>query len=247
MKEFLVKYFNSSEQMASQAAVLIKKLAIKNVKEKKFFTLVLSGGKTPETVFSLLAEKEYSSFIPWKSVYVFWGDERCVPPDHPDSNYKSAYDNLLSKIPIPEENIFPMVLNNFKNPVSVAKSYEFTLKKFFDSKKLLLKDKFSSFDLILLGMGTDGHTVSLFPGSKALKEREKWVVSVPAPATATPRIPRITLTYPLINSAKKVLFLISGKDKKELAEKIIHSPAQDINKFPAAGINPAGDLIWYIS
>src|SRR2546430_4372299 len=163
------------------------------------FTAALSGGSTPRTLYSLLAMPDYKESIPWSQVHLFWGDERCVPPDHQDSNYRMAREALLSKITIPTDNVHRMA--GEKEPQVAAVEYEEQLRKLFQPPPGALPH----FDLILLGLGEDGHTVSLFPGSEALDEQERLVI---APYIEKLQTHRITLSLPVINEAAVILFLV---------------------------------------
>jgi len=171
------------------------------------FTVALSGGSTPRGLYSLLANPSapFLERVPWESTHFFWGDERHVPPEHPDSNYRMAYETLLSKVPVPPENVHRIRAEN-PDPVRVAENYEAELQEFFrygDSE-------WPRFDLVLLGMGADGHTASLFPGTEILFE-EKLAVS--AQWIETYNAHRISLTPPVLNHASGVIFLVSGGEK----------------------------------
>ena len=197
------------------------------------FSLALSGGSTPGRFFELLALED----IPWDMVHIFWADERLVAPDSPDSNLRLARERLLSIAPVPERNIHPMATaapGPGMTPERLAKAYESVLGDFFG------KEGFPAFDAIHLGLGGDGHTASLFPGQPALFERERWVVPVEYPK-ASPPIPRLTLTLPVLNAARRVFFLISGADKRQLAEDILAGRG---GEYPASMVRPAGTLLW---
>ena len=230
------------------AAEFILSSAEKSIEQNGVFSIALSGGTTPLGVYKLLAEEPFRRNnvllhghlqFPWNATHIFWGDERCVPYDDERSNYKSAYDDLISKIRIPENNIHK--IPSITNPEKAASEYEKNLKKFFKIKN----NTFPEFDLILLGMGSDGHTASLFPNSKSLKEKKKWVIETDIPEME-PRVKRITFTLPVINNAKSVLILISGKEKKEIADKIINNNLEPQNKYPAAMVKPRGKISWLI-
>lgn len=205
------------------------------------FTLALSGGSTPQRLYELLAEEPFFSAIEWPRVYIFWGDERCVPLEHPESNYRMARESLLDQVPIPAENIFPMP--GAAEPEEGARQYETTIRRFFG---LRVGNEFPCFDLVLLGLGPDGHTASLFPGSAALKETQRLVVASPPPTTVRPPVPRLTMTLSLLRRAGKLWFLVSGPDKEEVAAAIIKRAAGS-ERFPAARIRPEGDCIWFLS
>jgi 6-phosphogluconolactonase len=197
-------------------------------------SLVLSGGSTPRTLYGLLASR-FREQIPWLYVHVFWGDERYVPPDDAQSNYRMAKETLLNHVPCPHANVHPMP-THFSDPDAAARDYEATLKEYFASES-------PRFDLVLLGLGPEGHTASLFPGSPALQERTRWVVAVTAPAE--PPI-RLTLTLPALTRAANTFFLVTGLDKAQALDHVLVGPA-DPNMYPAAGVRPVeGTLIWWV-
>lgn len=198
------------------------------------FTLALAGGNTPRPLYRLLAA-EHRDQIPWARVHLFWGDERYVPQDDPRSNYRLAREALLDHVPIPAENVHPMS-TDFPDPDAAARAYEDMLRSRFASP-------WPHFDTVLLGLGTDGHTASLFPGSPALEEQERWVVAVRAPVEPSLRL---TLTLPVLNHAAQVSFLVAGEDKaRALHRAFADAPHPRI--CPAAGVRPrSGDVIWWV-
>jgi 6-phosphogluconolactonase len=210
------------------------------IEEHGQYTMALSGGKTPEFLYSLLAS-EFSERMGWNSIHLFWGDERFVPQDHPDSNFRMAYHAWISKVPIPRQNIH-RIPTETETPEEAARFYEKTLKEFFnppDNKSI------PAFDAILLGVGTDGHTASLFPGSRVLGEKSRWVVSVEAPPSVFPK-KRITLTLPLINSSREVFFFAFGDEKKNVLSKIFKEPEKAKKVYPAAMVKAQERLLWYV-
>lgn len=210
------------------------------IEEHGQYTMAISGGKTPELLYSLLAS-EFSERMGWNSIHLFWGDERFVPQDHPDSNFRMAYHAWISKVPIPRQNIH-RIPTETETPEEAARSYEKTLKEFFnppDNKSI------PAFDAILLGVGTDGHTASLFPGSRVLGEKSRWVVSVEAPPSVFPK-KRITLTLPLINSSREVFFFAFGDEKKNVLSKIFEDPEKAKKVYPAAMVKAQEKLLWYV-
>ena len=240
-----VRRYPNFEDMSRAAAGFVYELAEKAVNEKGFFSIVLSGGKTPRAVYEILAKKEFSDRMPWQHTHVFWGDERFVAPDHPDSNYAMAFHTLISKVPLPPENVHRIPTETYP-PDTIAALYENALQMFFQN--IGRGEEISTlpaFDLILLGVGRDGHTASLFPGDLALEERSRWVVAVSG-SKATPPVPRITLTYPIINKAGCVLFLTSVSGKKEVLEAILDGPVPADQPYPAARVQPLGSLLWFI-
>ena len=198
------------------------------------FCVALSGGNTPRGVYSLLATERDS--LPWDKMFVFFGDERCVPPDHPDSNYRMANEALLSRVPIPKENVFRVEAE--LAPDVAAQKYDDKLRGFFR----LAAGEFPRFDLIFLGMGEDGHTASLFPGSAALNEGSRIVV---ANWVEKFKSYRITLTFPVLNNAEEVCFLVAGREKEPVIRDIFKSGNAD--KYPAGRVRPeSGRLVWMV-
>ncbi|HEY1267387.1 MAG TPA: 6-phosphogluconolactonase [Candidatus Binatia bacterium] len=198
------------------------------------FTVALSGGNTPRALYAALAGSEFRSEIAWDHVHFFWGDERSVPADHPDSNYRMAYETLLSRVPVTQANIHR--IETERGPEKAAAAYEAELRDFF----ALSPSVFPRFDLILLGIGEEGHTASLFPGSAALEERERLVIATYVEKLKTDRI---TFTLPLLNSAAEVAFLVSGKSKAGVVKEMLHDGAD----LPAARVAPTnGRLSWFL-
>jgi 6-phosphogluconolactonase len=247
-----VRRYHNLEVLSNAAAKFICSLANECVYESGLFTIVLSGSKTPKTLYENLARPSFSTRMPWSHIHLFWGDERCVPPDHPDSNFAMASRALVSKVPVPPQNVHP-IPTTFESPEKVAENYEEILRKFFDSSVTAKPhpgarhggEPFPSFDLILLGVGRDGHTASLFPGDRALEEERRWVAAVFSPQ-GTPRVPRITLTLPVINRARCVLFMASGSEKHEVIRPILGDSGPVRASYPAARVQPEGRVVWLI-
>lgn len=199
------------------------------------FAVALSGGSTPKALYSLLASK-YSDFV-WNRVFLFFGDERHVPPDDPESNFKMVKESLLTNVPIPPENVFRVKTEN-PDAAAAALEYEGELRKFFEVKP----SEFPRFDLILLGMGPDGHTASLFPGSDALSEQTRLVV---ANWVAKFNTHRITFTFPVLNRAGEVMFMASGADKADMLHRVLEVKTPP--SLPAQNVQPSdGKLLWMI-
>jgi 6-phosphogluconolactonase len=198
------------------------------------FAISLSGGSTPRRLYQLLAEPPYRDAVPWDRIHWFWGDERFVPPDHPDSNYRMVREALLSRAPVPAANIHPIETSG--DPAAAARAYERILKSFYGSENL--DPARPLFDIELLGLGPDGHTASLFPGTKVLEERQRWVAEVVGAKPET----RITLTYPVLDSARHTAFLVAGTDKREPLTRVL---AHD-EGLPAARVQPVGELVWFV-
>ncbi len=207
------------------------------------FTVALAGGSTPKGMYALLASDTYRDRIDWQKVHVFFGDERCVPPEDEFSNYRMANASLLTNVPIPKRQIYR--IRGEAPPNIAAGEYEGTLLRIFGQSDAAPLPRF---DLILLGMGPDGHTASLFPGSPALKESKRWVVDnyvEKFKGTKTPWL-RVTLTYPVLNAAAHVLFMVAGADKADALYEVLHGePNPDL--YPSQRIRPsAGRLTWLV-
>lgn len=201
------------------------------------FAVALSGGSTPKGLYALLAS-DFRSSVPWKQTFFFWGDERHVPPDHADSNYRMAHEAMLSKVPVPAENIFRVLAEEKDASVAAAK-YEQTLRNFFH----LQPGEFPSFDLIHLGMGPDGHTASLFPSTSALKEKSRLAVANWVEKFKTYRI---TVTFPVLNNGQCISFMVAGPDKATPLHEVLEGDAPG-DQFPAKLVKPtSGKLIWFV-
>jgi 6-phosphogluconolactonase len=202
------------------------------------FRVVLSGGSTPRGLLSLLASDPYRARLPWGAIHFFWGDERPVPPDHPDSNYGMARETLLSRVPVPPNNVHRIPGEEEDLGVAAA-AYERTLKGVFR----LTGEERPRFDLVYLGLGSDGHTASLFPGTKALHEERRLVV---ANWVGKLYSHRITLTAPVLNAAALVVFLVAGADKAVPLKAVLEGPREP-DQLPAQLIQPEGGrLVWLV-
>ncbi len=204
------------------------------VSERGRCAIALAGGHTPEQMYRLWAE-QYRERFPWDKIHLFWSDERYVPADDPRSNYRMVREALLEQAPLPSGNVHPMP-TDFAQPDDAARAYEATLRKFFSPGE-------GAFDLVFLGVGGEGHTASLFPGSPALTERERWVVAVRAPVE--PPI-RLSLTLPVLNRARHVFFMVAGAGKQEIVQSIRKDPDAAARRYPAAMVRPAGRLVWFL-
>jgi 6-phosphogluconolactonase len=197
--------------------------------------VALSGGSTPLGMYRLLAGEPYRSEMPWSRVHVFWGDERCVSPDHPASNYGAAKSALLDRIPLPASQVHPMP--GELPPEAGAFAYEQEMRAFFRTPG----GKMPVFDLVFLGMGGDGHTASLFPGRTGLEERKRWVMAVRG---GRPDVNRLTLTLPVINRARKVLFLVTGREKARALRTVLEAVG---SRLPAQLVRPSSEsLVWVV-
>ena len=203
------------------------------------FTVALSGGSTPKALYSLLAAN-YADFA-WNRIFLFFGDERHVPPTDPDSNYRMVNESLLTKIAIPAENVFRVPAEN-PDAAAAASDYETQLRRFFELRPEDRPGEFPRFDLILLGMGSDGHTASLFPDSAALDEQSRLVV---ANWVAKFNTHRITFTFPVLNRAAEVVFMASGADKANMLHQVLE--AKNTPPLPSQRVQPSdGKLLWML-
>jgi 6-phosphogluconolactonase len=229
-----LRVFPDVNELSLRAAAAVATTINDAVRSTARCSLLLSGGSTPRTLYGLLASR-FREQIPWAHVHVFWGDERYVPHDDAHSNYRMAKETLLDHVPCPAANIHPMP-THLSDPDAAARDYEATLRNYFAAE-------LPEFDLVLLGLGPEGHTASLFPGSPALAEPTRWVRAVTAPAD--PPL-RLTLTFPALNRAANAYFLVTGSNKARALHHILTGTA-DPNTFPAAGVRLAsGTLIWWV-
>lgn len=236
-----VQIYPDPNTLALTAAEKVIEAANEAVQERGVFSMALSGGSTPQILYHTLASEPFSERVDWSRTQVFWGDERCVPPDHANSNFFKAQQVLFSRVPIPSENIH-RIPTEFP-PEQAAELYEETLLKFFSGLASEEDRNNARFDLVLLGMGDDGHTASLFPGTPAIHEDRRWVAAQYVDKLAAWRI---TLTPAILNRARQVLFLISGAGKSTALQRVIYgSYAPD--RYPAQVIRPqTGNLLWLI-
>ena len=198
------------------------------------FRVSLSGGSTPKTLYGLLASDEFRDRFPWSRVSWYWGDERFVPHDHPESNFRMIRETMLAKAPVPPENIHPIPTDGA--PEDAARRYERTLQEAYGATTL--DPQRPLFDVTLLGLGADGHTASLLPGEPVLNERKRWVAAV---SHGRPEV-RITMTYPVIESSRRVAFLVAGDEKAAIVSAIRAGNSQ----VPAARVQPVGELLWFV-
>jgi 6-phosphogluconolactonase len=230
-----LRKLTTPQDLFQAAADEVLHAATKSIGQRGRFTLVLAGGSTPKNLYTLIAAN--AAGVPWDKIYFFWGDERHVPPDHADSNFRMANEALLSKVPVPTANIFRIPAEN-PDAAAAAQTYEATLRKFFE----LRGGEFPRFDFILLGIGPEGHTASLFPETTALQEKSRlvvdnWVEKLKAN--------RITMTLPVLNAAREVAFLVSGMDKAPIVHEVLEGKAPE--KYPCRMVQPNdGKLIWFV-
>jgi 6-phosphogluconolactonase len=201
---------------------------------KGAFRVALSGGSTPKMLYEVLASDDFRTRFPWQRVVWYWGDERFVPHDHPDSNYRMTREALLDKVPVPPDNIHPIPVDGA--PKEAARRYERVLQGAYGAA--VLDPARPLFDINLLGLGPDGHTASLLPGEPVLQERKRWVAAVPH---GRPEV-RITMTYPALESSRQAAFLVTGEKKAAIVGAIRAGGSQ----VPAARVKPVGELVWFL-
>ncbi|MBN8920462.1 MAG: 6-phosphogluconolactonase [Rhizobiales bacterium] len=223
--------FEDPETLAHQVAGWLCALARAS---ERTFAVSLSGGSTPRRLYELLATPHIASRFPWNRVHWFWSDERFVPHEHRDSNYGMARDAFLSRVPVPADNIHAIPTEGI-SPEQAAIAYEATLKHFYGADTLALGQPL--FDVTLLGIGEDGHTASLFPNQPALNETRRWVIEV----IGATSVPRITLTYPALDSSRDVAFVVTGRGKRDVVARVQSGD----RTIPAGLVRPVGRLHWF--
>jgi 6-phosphogluconolactonase len=232
-----IRTLSTPQELFAAAAEEVVHTAKQAIDARGRFTIALSGGSTPKSLFNLLATNARTS-LPWDRMFFFWGDERHVPPTDPESNYRMADETMLSRIPVAAGNVFRVAAEN-PDAGAAAAAYDQTLKKFF----ALQPGQFPLFDLILLGMGPDGHTASLFPGTAGLQEKSRLFISNWVEKFKTNRL---TLTLPVLNAAREVAFLISGTDKAPALKEVLEGSAPG-DQYPAKLVRPVdGKLLWLL-
>jgi 6-phosphogluconolactonase len=234
MSSRTIRAFADGESLSEAAAHEFVRCAREAITTRGRFTVALSGGCTPKRLYQLLAKETFRSQVDWVRVEIFWGDERCVPPDDPQSNYHMAREAMLAQLPIPAEHIHRMEAER-PDLDAAARDYQNVLARIVPGEPPAL-------DLVLLGMGTDGHTASLFPHTDALRETARWVVPNHVPQLNTNRL---TLTRPILNRAREVLFLVAGAEKAERLGEVLVGPA-DPTRLPSQSIQPDGQLVWFL-
>ncbi|PWJ58480.1 6-phosphogluconolactonase [Dyadobacter jejuensis] len=229
-----IKTFEDTASLNEALAIFIDQ-DIKNVlAQKPIYTFVLSGGSTPKQLFRILANEPYKNSIPWEKIHFFWGDERFVPYNDERNNAKMAFDELLSLVPVRPDQVHRMQTE--LSPAEAVADYTQVLKGYF-------KETGPTFDLVLLGMGEDGHTLSLFPGTEVIEEKDKWVDSY---FLEPQQMVRITLTAPIVNRAATVAFALAGAGKAPALKEVLEGPPNR-TQYPSQIINPErGNLLWFI-
>lgn len=229
-----LRVYPDTTALARAVATHFVEVAEASIQLNRRFSVALAGGRTPEPIYRLLATPEFSQSIDWKHVHLFWGDERCVAPDHQESNYRLAWDTFIDHVPISMDNVHRIL--GEVDPVLAAETYEQDLKDHF-------KSAWPRFDLIFLGLGDDGHTASIFPGTAAASEAQRLVVATQQPATNQWRV---SLTLPAINAAANVAFLVAGVSKARML-RIVRSGIVSAAELPASAVDPtAGTLTWFV-
>jgi 6-phosphogluconolactonase len=232
-----IRVLKTPQELFAAAAEEVVRLANQAVAERGRFTIALSGGSTPKSLFNLLATNARPT-LPWDRMFFFWSDERHVPPTDPDSNYRMADEAMLSKVPVPPGNVFRVPSEN-PDAEAAAKEYESALRKFFQPEP----GQFPRFDLILLGMGPDGHTASLFPGTAGLQEKSRLVIANWVEKLKTHRL---SFTFPVLNAARVVAFLVSGTDKASVLRAVLEEKVPG-EQYPAKLVQPKdGKMIWFL-
>ncbi len=232
-----IRVLTTPQELFEAAAEEVIHSAQEAVEQRGRFTIALSGGSTPKSLFNLLATNA-KTVLPWDRMFFFWGDERHVPPTDPDSNYRMADETMLSKIPVAAGNVFRVPAEN-PDAAAAAEAYEQTLRKFFQLKP----GELPVFDLILLGMGPDGHTASLFPNTAGLQEKSRLVIANWVEKLKTSRL---SLTLPVLNAARCVTFLVSGTDKATVLKTVLEEDVPG-EQYPSKLVRPTnGKLIWLI-
>lgn len=233
----LIRAFDTIDELSAGAAEQIVKLAKASVAERGRFSVALAGGNTPKQLYELLATR-YRDAVDWARTIVVFGDERFVGPDDPRSNYRMAREALLSRVPIPPGQVLPVPTDS-PTPAAAADAYDRML------RDALVSDDGTTVDVALLGIGPDGHTASLFPGTPAVSERSRWASAVAAPTTVQPAVPRVTTTLPFLNAARYAIFLIAGADKRPVIEQMLRV-APGASPYPAAMVAPQIATLWMI-
>jgi 6-phosphogluconolactonase len=227
------RVFPDLDALSRAAVEEVLRVVADSVAARGRSAIALAGGHTPARMYALWAA-EYNAQTPWDKVHLFWGDERFVPQNDSLSNYRMARESLIARVPIPAANVHP-VPTNFEQPRQAADVYETELRKFFGAAP--------AFDVQLLGLGGEGHTASLFPGSPALDEKQRWAAAVRAPAEPPDRL---TLTPVVLNCGRNTFFLVAGENKRKILAALRSEPDSKPSEYPAARIRPTGRVLWFL-
>lgn len=238
MAQSVIRVFPDLERLSREAAEQFVRLAQQQAHEGCRFSVALAGGSTPRRLYELLASEPYRSRAPWECVDVFWTDERCVPPDHPDSNFRMANETLLSRVLVPADHLHRIPAEQ-RDPASAAMAYERILRACFQAPD----DVVPELDLVVLGLGEDGHTASLFPRSPALHEANRLVI---ATAGGVPNLQRVSLTIPVLTHAKALMWLVAGEQKATTVRAVLEGPKRP-EELPAQMVTPRrGAALWLL-
>jgi 6-phosphogluconolactonase len=233
-----IRVYQNAGQVNRALAERFASISGKAIAARGRFVVSLAGGNTPHGAYELMTTPEYVALIDWQSAYVFWGDERCVPPESLESNARSVRETLLNHVPVPVNHIHR--IRGEIDPEQAAEEYDKTLREFFRNRMQSGKPRF---DLVLLGMGVDGHTASLFPGAPSLHEEKKWVV---AHKVKNVDLWRITLTPVALNAASNVIFLVMGAEKADMVKRVLEGDPNP-DELPAQSIKPVdGNVLWLL-
>lgn len=240
--ERVVRIFPDATALNRAAAEAFAARTDAAVQARRVSTVALAGGSTPRALYGLLAgDASFRARIPWGGIHFFWGDERHVPPDDPESNYRMAHEAMLSRVPVPAANVHRIPTEN-PDAAAAADAYEREVRDFFTVRGLM-REGFPRFDLVLLGMGADGHTASLFPGTAAVHETNRMVTASWVPKL---RSYRVTLTPPVLSNAAAVVFLVSGAEKAETLRAVLEGEWRP-EVHPSQAIRPEqGELLWLV-
>jgi len=233
-----IRVFSTVEELARATATLMAVRSARAIVERGQANLALAGGRTPLPIYQALAQAPLKDVMPWQACHFFWGDERQVPLDHPDSNYGQARQAFLEAAPLKPGQLHPMPVDLY-GPEEVAPRYQAELRTHFGGGLPI-------FDFILLGLGQDGHVASLFPHHPVLEERENWVAAVDPPEGVEPAVPRVTLTLPVINAGRTVVFAVTGRGKAHMVRKVLAAQGQDNGCSVAKRVLPYGELFWFL-
>ena len=230
------RVFQDGDALSRAALEELLRVMSDAIRDRGRFAIALAGGHTPAKLYQMWAQAGKGSMrTPWERVHLFWGDERYVPHDDPASNYRMVRESLIAHVPIPANNVHPMP-TDAPLPEKAAEMYEAELRRFFGAGP-------PAFDLQLLGLGVEGHTASLFPGSAALEDKERWVAAVVAPAKPQQRL---SLTLPVLNQARNTFFLVVGEDKRKIMAELRSKASPGPSPYPAARIQPSGPVVWFL-
>lgn len=238
MSHRAIHVFDGLDALIAAAAQEFVRCAREALAARGRFSVALSGGSTPKPLYQRLAAEPLRSQVDWQRVEIFWGDERCVPPDSHDSNYRMAHEAMLAHLPIPKEQIHRMEAERSDRDAA-ARDYEAVLARVF---QVPVGGEPPALDLLLMGMGAEGHTASLFPYTKALEETTRWVTINFVPKL---NAERMTMTRPILNRGREVLYLVAGADKAEALAEVLNGPA-DPQRLPTQFIQPSGQLVWFL-